>query len=430
MATRIRLHFDSAEKRFLFVCVLLTGAFLGTLLWWGTLNELPEIEMPAQTPLAVNAFDDFFSAAMLAVAAPRNPPLDAMFDRKNVPRKDWPRVYPLWRKKAWLSQNTQALKALREGLPKPYQFPADPKTMFNFMLWRGYGNLSNALRVESDVRAAQGDWKGAAQSALEGLQFGIKTQNGESSTRQLKVLQTHFDANFCRSAARRIFQWHTQRRPLWQQIQHQKYFYQLMLLDVLRQRDWADQIFRQLGAPASYSDLLPVQFKGKKRLFNELTRYFDARIAAAKKPYATAPSVARPAGVLGMWMERRSMDDANARFNNAATETRTALLIVALALRAYHLESGAYPATLSQLTPNTLPQIPSDPFGGGEGLRYKKQGNNFVLWSIGPDKKDDGGVPVGSNAGPGLTRQDVFGDEAENEVEMPYKGDWVHGKNR
>lgn len=435
MATRVRPHFDTGEKRFLFACVLLTGAFLGVLLWWGEINTLPEIEIPKQRPLAVNAFDDFTSAAVLVIAPP-NPPLDPMFNTKNVPRKEWPKVYPLWRKKAWLGQNAPALKALRAGLPHPYQFPQDFKNSAGYRHSGDFYYLSTALKVESDVRAAAGDWKGATQSALDNIQFGLKlgflgrgSQN--SGVRQLKSLQTHLDATSCRSAARQIFRWHTQRRPYWKDVQDQKLSWQFTLVEIMRQRDWASLLIASNGgwAPTDWWSLLPVRLRGKQRIFNDFMRVIDTHIAAAKRPYAKTPPLPLPDGILGRWMLQAS-DDSSARFRNAGAETRATLLMVALALRAYRLEHGVYPTKLSQLAPNYLPQIPADPFGGGEELRYKRQRDSFILWSIGPDKKNDGGQPILRTPRPGELRRDIFGDEAEAHVELTSQGDWVYGKNR
>jgi len=68
---------------------------------------------------------------------------------------------------------------------------------------------------------------------------------------------------------------------------------------------------------------------------------------------------------------------------------RLALTAVALEqFRAAH--DNRYPAALSELTPNYLDATLMDPFDG-QSLRYRKQGAGYVLYSIGPDLKDDGG---------------------------------------
>jgi tetratricopeptide (TPR) repeat protein len=63
----------------------------------------------------------------------------------------------------------------------------------------------------------------------------------------------------------------------------------------------------------------------------------------------------------------------------------------AIALRLYRKEHGRYPENLSALVPRYLSSVPADPFDG-KSLRYRREGTGFRLWSIGPDRKDDGGV--------------------------------------
>ncbi|MFA0768629.1 MAG: hypothetical protein OXFUSZZB_001957 [Candidatus Fervidibacter sp.] len=63
----------------------------------------------------------------------------------------------------------------------------------------------------------------------------------------------------------------------------------------------------------------------------------------------------------------------------------------AIALRLYRKERGRHPENLSALVPRYLSSVPADPFDG-KPLRYRREGTGFRLWSIGPDRKDDGGV--------------------------------------
>jgi len=64
--------------------------------------------------------------------------------------------------------------------------------------------------------------------------------------------------------------------------------------------------------------------------------------------------------------------------------------------RAAH--SHQYPATLSEMTPNDPDLIPQDPFDG-QPLRYHRQGSGYILYSIGPDLKDDGGRRMTGSTG-------------------------------
>lgn len=65
-------------------------------------------------------------------------------------------------------------------------------------------------------------------------------------------------------------------------------------------------------------------------------------------------------------------------------------LQLVLALRQYREATGAYPATLAELAPKYLPQIPNDPFSG-QPMKYQKQAQGYLLYSFGLNRKDDGG---------------------------------------
>jgi hypothetical protein len=59
-------------------------------------------------------------------------------------------------------------------------------------------------------------------------------------------------------------------------------------------------------------------------------------------------------------------------------------LVCDIAIRAYWLERGHLPARLSNLVPDYLPQVPLDPFGGGEFV-YRPTPTGFQLCSAGAD---------------------------------------------
>jgi tetratricopeptide (TPR) repeat protein len=65
-------------------------------------------------------------------------------------------------------------------------------------------------------------------------------------------------------------------------------------------------------------------------------------------------------------------------------------LHLAFALAAYRHDHGKYPNELADLMPKYLPQIPEDLFSG-KGLIYRPAENGYLLYSVGPNGKDDGG---------------------------------------
>jgi len=65
---------------------------------------------------------------------------------------------------------------------------------------------------------------------------------------------------------------------------------------------------------------------------------------------------------------------------------------VVLALKAYKYKHGAYPQSLRQLQETLHWELPEDPFSGTDFI-YQRHGEGFMLYSIGQDLDDDGGIP-------------------------------------
>jgi len=70
---------------------------------------------------------------------------------------------------------------------------------------------------------------------------------------------------------------------------------------------------------------------------------------------------------------------------------------VSLAVQRYRLATGNLPDTLADFVPTYLDAVPEDPFDG-RTLRYEKLETGFVVYSVGEDRRDDGGkerLPIG-----------------------------------
>ena len=66
-------------------------------------------------------------------------------------------------------------------------------------------------------------------------------------------------------------------------------------------------------------------------------------------------------------------------------------LRLVIALEMFRAETGAYPDRLSMLAQRILDEIPLDPFID-EQFHYRKQKNGYILYSVGPNLKDDDGT--------------------------------------
>lgn len=114
-----------------------------------------------------------------------------------------------------------------------------------------------------------------------------------------------------------------------------------------------------------------------------------ARIALAKEPRA---EFGRLVGELLM----ANMAPGIGSAVNAETRqlTHVELTRVALLLEAYRAEHDDYPESLARLTPKYVDKLPRDLYSNGEPI-YRRDGDGYVLYSVGPNGRDDGSVPAG-----------------------------------
>ncbi|MCA9099231.1 MAG: hypothetical protein KDA36_12635, partial [Planctomycetaceae bacterium] len=75
-----------------------------------------------------------------------------------------------------------------------------------------------------------------------------------------------------------------------------------------------------------------------------------------------------------------------------ATLHRDATLVT-IALTLHHRRHHEWPTELEQLTPGLLPEVPLDRFNG-KPLKYKLVNSRPLLYSVGQNRLDDGGVPA------------------------------------
>jgi hypothetical protein len=123
---------------------------------------------------------------------------------------------------------------------------------------------------------------------------------------------------------------------------------------------------------------------------------YDARIDAMIAWTATGEHGAKPStpspypklapagdlvgGVISAEVDRQWIDHA-----------ANAMFLAAVALQAWHAQHGHWPDKLDALVPDILAAVPQDPFDGAP-LRYRREGDKYVLYSVGPGQTDHGGT--------------------------------------
>jgi hypothetical protein len=79
---------------------------------------------------------------------------------------------------------------------------------------------------------------------------------------------------------------------------------------------------------------------------------------------------------------REAEDRATMRFE---------LTKLAFTLAAYRADEGSYPTKLADLVPKYVETLPKDIFNNDAELHYARQGDGYLLYSVGSNGKDDGG---------------------------------------
>ena len=101
----------------------------------------------------------------------------------------------------------------------------------------------------------------------------------------------------------------------------------------------------------------------------------------------------------------------------AYAQISTDLARVAVALERYHLAHGSFPDSLDALSPQFIEKIPHDIING-QPLHYRRTDDGqFILYSVGWNETDDGGVVASKKGSNGR-------DESNARVDIE-KGDWV-----
>jgi hypothetical protein len=81
-------------------------------------------------------------------------------------------------------------------------------------------------------------------------------------------------------------------------------------------------------------------------------------------------------------------------------EAKEACGRVAVAMTRFRLDRGKLPEGLGELVPKYMEGIPADPFDG-KPLRLAVKGDGRIIYSLGPDGVDDGGVEISGKEGKG-----------------------------
>jgi hypothetical protein len=308
-----------------------------------------------------------------------------------------------------VAENAPALKVMRQGFAFPYLSPPVRSYSTPLPYFAKDRQLARQLMLEEQVKAGQGDWSGAVSSGLDAIDLGTQLPRDGGiigmlvgiaceaiGRKQLWSYSDHLSALEARAAARRLEGIRSHQVSFAETMQEEKWSGQAGLLEVMHQSNWRNHVAALIGTQADdiVTRRMEVQltFTSDKTIMADYTRAIDQSIQRARRPYMShPPPLPTPADPLVPYLVD---EDAGTRLRDADSRAQNALLLTTFALHAYRLEHGAYPATLASLVPGYLTAVPADPFAVSGPIRYRPSGSRYVLYSIGPDGKDDGGMPI------------------------------------
>ena len=379
-------------------------ALFGGVAWLYNGNRAPEIPAPLALP-APNGFDLY--AASAGALVPAVPPVDEVNDANFPSLTPAQRAarYSSIRRRAWLAANGKSWALLSQARAAKTRHP---NTRNNIMAPMPYGimrEMARAKMIEAKDFKSLNQWNRALNSGLDSVEMGHDIERGAPligslvgiaiqaiGAASVADVPPHLNALEARAGVKRL-------ENLIKNAETPA--------NVLREEKWT--MMTQVQS-ASSTVLMPLQGQTAR----SIGAMIDEFVREISKPFALQTTPPKPTGWLNVYAA--ILYDVFPRYNfNVARRSATEeQLLLRLALRAYQLENGAYPASLNQLAPKYLIQIPRDPFGRGEPWRYRKVGKTYLAWSIGPDGIDNKGVSIPKK--PGSKRLYIDNKSA---------GDWV-----
>ena len=433
------------EKRALFGLCALCAVPLGVAGLYAYLDADPSIQLPPRAvPPSPNGFDLYLQAAQLT-AQPK-PPIDLASDTNGEITVAQAAVrYSRMRREQWH----------RKAAPgwALFERAQNAQTRVRFDNWYGQDADSVVLRQLARDKQAQinlylmrGDTDAAIQSSLDIVEMGLDIADGGNLATRLSAAALisqgtalfndsdrwpeHLTLAQARAAATRL-EALMARRPNWDKAIEGERWYQLQeFVTAMDKPDWRQQFESRYcgigngGAPEPIRlDKALLRLTAKRTIINNVNAIADRALERQRAPYTPeAPQRSFNYDIVTTWMQDNFYQ---VRFHQAREKTSLDLLWLRLVLQTYKLERGAYPANL-QLLRGERP-IPTDEFNGDKPYGYELQGDNYRLWSVGPDGVDDDSRPIDFLTPPTRTRP---WHKQLATIHLESKGDWVAGENR
>jgi len=311
------------------------------------------------------------------------------------------RTYTLNEKKAIIAANAPALNTFRKGLQykcmSPLMNPTSSLGSFSELR-----TLAKLISLETQVYNQSGEPMKAMQSCLDGIQLGSDTAQGSglmvylSSAAASAIniynatpdLINKLSAKDAQDAATRLEKITSNYYPFIEITRNERY------TNLQAMKSNVSSAAAITPRPTSISKAIN-WFTGGIQvgfMLSGLIADWNSELGYAARPYAEHTKFTTAS--YGTLMQILAPVIQQARFKYEYTLCADQMLMLQLALRAYKATTGTYPSKLSDLTPKYLKQIPTDRFASTGTYNYKQTTKGYILYSIGPDGKDDKGKTI------------------------------------
>jgi len=424
----------------------------GMMKWQSTFmplhTSIPSIPLPP-----VNAKDIISQATSLQTATIGQIPPEGELPSAIGPGEPY-QAYTPAQKEAIIRQNQPAFTKLETAFQYPYVEAPVRSFSTSFAYLAQDRALARALRIASEDCASHKDWTGAVRYNLDSIQMGSDLPHGSTligmlvgvaceaiGRRDIPGYIGHLNIAQSVSAARRLETIDANEQAPYETLADEEHT-QCGLLELFKSNQWrrglvsgyaaGGSYYQQLiglyesfteSPRSAYDNYLYESFTESPRsAYDNYTNYTDSEIRVAKLPWPE--QIARsPLPLPSDPVNQVLLPDFDpGLFKQYESLAVDRLLELQIALHAYKLQYGGYPASLQQLAPYILLTLPTDPFSDNQPFKYRIVGQNYLLYSIGPDAKDDGGKPIFDSSSSHKERPYAVYDASE-------KGDIVAGIN-
>lgn len=360
----------------------------------------PKIVLPTPIMPKPNAFDVYVRAAQQIV---RKEEIAAIIEEVLQGKSSSAA------KKNLVSANQTALATFRSGLEMNCRSVPIRSAAQEYPPYADFRAGVRLMTWEADIRAKRGDVKGAANAGLDGVTIGKQIANGSPligglvsaalqvvGRRPVWEIYERLNAEQTKAVLQRYQKMQTIKGDYAALLEEERHFMLGEMRDGFKypNKTASERALEENqdsnAALEATAKRLSLFFYGKQRVIDNLNQGFDEAIARSRKPYADSHDTPRLPSDFFSQQLLPVLYDARIRF--VYNDTQDALLITQVALHAYKLDNGRYPETLAALSPRYLKRLSDDPFSRHQPLRYIVA--RRLLYSIGPDGRDDGGKPI------------------------------------